>query len=407
MEKCTKAGYNELIVKGKCLNGQNYFLNGRIQNMRMTKKVTAMALASMMALSLAGCGGSSSTTATTAAATEAAKETTAAATEAAKEAATTAAAAAATTDVADKKVGISIYKFDDNFMTLYRTELVRYLTEDLGFKAENVVVQDGKGDQAEQTNQIQNFITQKYDVLILNLVQASSAPEITDMCKEAGIPVVYINREPDEAEEQRWVDEKINATYVGCDARQSGTYQGEEILETANKGDINSDGKVSYIMIQGDPENVDAQYRTEFSVKALTDAGMEVEELLKQRGDWDQAKAQQIAQDALNQYGDKIEVIFCNNDAMALGALQAIEAAGRKVNEDIYLVGVDALTEAVQNVIDGKQTGTVFNNHFAQAQAASDIAVKFLSGEKVDAVNMVNYEKVTKDNAQEILDMLK
>lgn len=370
--------------------------------MRMTKKVTAMALASMMALSLAGCG-SSSTTATTAAATEAA--TTAAA--AASEAATTAAEATGTTDVADKKVGISIYKFDDNFMTLYRTELVRYLTEDLGFKAENVVVQDGKGDQAEQTNQIQNFITQKYDVLILNLVQASSAPEITDMCKEAGIPVVYINREPDAAEEERWESEGLNATYVGCDARQSGTYQGEEILETANKGDINSDGKVSYIMIQGDPENVDAQYRTEFSVKALTDAGMEVEELLKQRGDWDQAKAQQIAQDALNQYGDKIEVIFCNNDAMALGALQAIEAAGRKVNEDIYLVGVDALTEAVQNVIDGKQTGTVFNNHFAQAQAASDIAVKFLSGEKVDAVNMVNYEKVTKDNAQEILDMLK
>ena len=370
--------------------------------MRMTKKVTAMALASMMALSLAGCG-SSSTTATTSAATEAA--TTAAA--AASEAATTAAEATGTTDVADKKVGISIYKFDDNFMTLYRTELVRYLTEDLGFKAENVVVQDGKGDQAEQTNQIQNFITQKYDVLILNLVQASYAPEITDMCKEAGIPVVYINREPDAAEEERWESEGLNATYVGCDARQSGTYQGEEILETANKGDINGDGKVSYIMIQGDPENVDAQYRTEFSVKALTDAGMEVEELLKQRGDWDQAKAQQIAQDALNQYGDKIEVIFCNNDAMALGALQAIEAAGRKVNEDIYLVGVDALTEAVQNVIDGKQTGTVFNNHFAQAQAASDIAVKFLSGEKVDAVNMVNYEKVTKDNAQEILDMLK
>ena len=313
--------------------------------MRMTKKVTAMALASMMALSLAGCG-SSSTTATTAAATEAA--TTAAA--AASEAATTAAEAAGTTDVADKKVGISIYKFDDNFMTLYRTELVRYLTEDLGFKAENVVVQDGKGDQAEQTNQIQNFITQKYDVLILNLVQASSAPEITDMCKEAGIPVVYINREPDATEEERWESEGLNATYVGCDARQSGTYQGEEILETANKGDINGDGKVSYIMIQGDPENVDAQYRTEFSVKALTDAGVKVEELLKQRGDWDQAKAQQIAQDALNQYGDKIEVIFCNNDAMALGALQAIEAAGRKVNEDIYLVGVEFLFERCRQI---------------------------------------------------------
>ena len=380
--------------------------------MRLTKKVTALALVSAMAMSLAACGGAKApeTTAAAAAATaatEAAKETEAA-TEAAKEAATEAAKeAAATGDLADKKVGISIYKFDDNFMTLYRTELVRYLTEDLGFKKENVVVQDGKGDQAEQTNQINNFITQKYDVLILNLVQASSAPEITDLCKENGIPVVYINREPDTAEEDRWASEGINATYVGCDARQSGTYQGEEILETANKGDINGDGKVSYIMIQGDPENVDAQYRTEFSVKALKDAGMETEELLMQRGDWDQARAQQIAQDALNQFGDKIEVIFCNNDAMALGALQSIEAAGRKVNEDIYLVGVDALTEAVQNVIDGKQTGTVFNDHFAQAKTAGDIAVKFLNGEKVDNVNMVDYKKVTTENAQEVLDMLK
>ncbi|WP_432627630.1 galactose ABC transporter substrate-binding protein [Brotaphodocola sp.] len=373
--------------------------------MRLTKKVTAMAMASAMILSMTACGGSTSSSATTAAPTEAAK-TEAAATEAASTAEAVK-EAAGDVDLSDKKVGISIYKFDDNFMTLYRTELQRYLTEDLGFKAENVVIQDGKGDQAEQTNQIQNFITQKYDVLILNLVQASSAPEITDMCKEAGIPVVFINREPDAAEEERWGNDKLQATYVGCDARQSGTYQGEEILETENKGDINGDGKVSYIMIQGDPENVDAQYRTEFSVKALTDGGMEVEELLKQRGDWDQAKAQQIAQDALNQYGDKIEVIFCNNDAMALGALQAIEAAGRTVNEDIYLVGVDALTEAVQNVIDGKQTGTVFNDHFAQAKMAADCAVSYLKGEDVDPVNMVDYIKVTKDNAQEILDKLK
>ena len=322
-------------------------------------------------------------------------------------AATTAAEATGTTDVADKKVGISIYKFDDNFMTLYRTELVRYLTEDLGFKAENVVVQDGKGDQAEQTNQIQNFITQKYDVLILNLVQASSAPEITDMCKEAGIPVVYINREPDAAEEERWESEGLNATYVGCDARQSGTYQGEEILETANKGDINGDGKVSYIMIQGDPENVDAQYRTEFSVKALTDAGMEVEELLKQRGDWDQARAQQIAQDALNQYGDKIEVIFCNNDAMALGALQAIEAAGRKVNEDIYLVGVDALTEALDNVASGKMTGTVFNDHFSQSHAAAIAAANYLTGTENEHYIGCDYVKVTADNVADIQEKLK
>lgn len=378
--------------------------------MRLTRKVTAMALASCMVLSMTACGGSKPAE-TTAAATEAptTAAATEAATEAAKEAETTAAAVAeaAGADMADKKVGISIYKFDDNFMTLYRTELERYLVEDLGFKKENITVQDGKGDQAEQTNQIQNFIASGVDVMILNLVQASSAPQVTDMCKDADIPVVYINREPDVAEEERWASDSINATYVGADARQSGTFQGEEIVETANKGDINGDGKVSYIMVQGDPENVDAQYRTEFSIKALTDAGLEVEELLLQRGDWDQAKGQQIVQDALTQFGDKIEVVFCNNDAMALGALQAIDAAGRKVNEDIYLVGVDALTEAVQNVVDGKMTGTVFNDHFSQAQTAADVAVKFLSGEKVDPVNMVDYVKVTSANAAEILEKVK
>ena len=375
--------------------------------MRLVKKVTAAAMASAMALSLAACGGGN--TATTAAPTEAAKETAAAseaATEAAKEAAETAANAAGTADVADKKVGISIYKFDDNFMTLYRQELQRYLTEDLGFKPENVVIQDGKGDQAEQTNQINNFITQKYDVLILNLVQASSAPEITDMCKEAGIPVVYINREPDEAEEQRWVDEKINATYVGCDARQSGTYQGEEILETETKGDINGDGKVSYIMIQGDPENVDAQYRTEKSIERLSQ-DIEVEELTKQRGDWDQTKGQEITANALSQYGDKIDVVFCNNDAMALGALQAIEAAGRTVNKDIYLVGVDALVEVVENVMNDKMTGTVFNDYFGQAHKAADVALDFVNGKDVDNVYMVDYVKVTTENAGDILEMIK
>ena len=113
---------------------------------------------------------------------------------------------------------------------------------------------------------------------------------IRDRVKTAGIPTVLINREPTEGEMA--VYDKI--AYVGCDAAQSGTYQGELILETENKGDINGDGVVSYIMIQGDPENVDAQLRTEYSVKALEDAGVKVEQLDMQRGDWDQNKGQEI-----------------------------------------------------------------------------------------------------------------
>ena len=381
--------------------------------MRLTKKVMALAMASCMAMSLAGCGGggSAETTAapaetTTAAAAEA--ETTAA--DAAAEAETTAADAAAAVegkDPSEIKVGISIYQFADNFMTLYREELQRYLVEECGLKAENISVMDGKNDQGEQMNQIRNFITQGYDVMIINLVQASSEPTVTEECNGAGIPVVYINREPEAEREEAWVTDGIKATYVGADARQSGTYQGEEIVELENKGDADGDGVVRYIMVQGDPENVDAQYRTEKSIEALTAAGVEVEELVKMRGDWDQTKGQEITANALSQHGAKIDVVFCNNDAMALGALQAIEAANRKVNEDIYLVGVDALVEVVEHVMNGKMTGTVFNDYFGQAHTAADKALDFVNGKEVDNVYMVDYVKVTPENAAEILELIK
>jgi methyl-galactoside transport system substrate-binding protein len=292
------------------------------------------------------------------------------------------------------KVGITIYKFDDNFMTLYREELQKYLKEELSNDqvTYDVTVVDGKNDQAEQTNQIQTFIADKYDVIIANLVQSSAASTVINMCKDANIPVIFINREPTAEDLDLW--DKV--AYVGADARQSGTMQGEIILDLDNKGDINGDGKVSYVMVIGDPENVDAQYRTEFSIKALTDGGVQVEELVAQRGDWDQAKGQEIVAAALTQYGDAIEVVFCNNDAMALGARQAIESAGRKVGEDIYLVGVDALDEVVSYVEAGAITGTVLNDHVGQAHTAADVAVKAVNGEALEKNYTVDYVKVTK-----------
>ena len=225
------------------------------------KKALSLLTVSAMAVSmLAGCGSSKPAETTAAATTAAAAETTtAAATEAASEAATEAAAAATDADLSDKKVGVCIYQFSDNFMTLFRNELQDYLVS-LGFKAENIEIMDGANDQATQTNQIQNFITKGVDCLIINPVNSSSAATITDMVTAANIPLVYINREPDAQEEQRWADENMKVCYVGCDARQSGTMQGEIIADLENHGDINGDGKVSYIMIEGDPENVDAQY---------------------------------------------------------------------------------------------------------------------------------------------------
>ena len=304
------------------------------------------------------------------------------------------------------KVGVSIYQFTDNFMTLYRNEIEAYFksleTEDVKFE---ITMADGKNDMAEQTNQIQNFITQGMAVIILNLVQTSSADAVIDQIVAAGIPLVLINREPlaydadgntlDEAYEG--ILNNAQVCYVGADARQSGTFQGEMVAELENHGDINGDGKISYIMIEGDPENIDAQYRTEFSVKALVDAGYEVECLDDQVGNWDQTKGQELCANALTAYGDKIEVVFCNNDAMALGAATAIQTAGRVVGEDIYLLGVDALEEAVQLVKDGEMTGTVLNDHIGQSHAAVDVAIKLLKGEEIDNYYWVDYVKVNKE----------
>ena len=292
-------------------------------------------------------------------------------------------------------VGVAIYQFDDNFMTLYRNEIEAYFkTLETDTVKYNVTIVDGKNDMATQTDQIKTFITQGMDVIICNLVQTSSAELIIDEVVAANIPLVLINREPlgDNGDESySGILDNANVCYVGADARQSGTYQGEIVLSLPDKGDINGDGKVSYVMIQGDPENPDAQYRTQFSVQALTDAGMEVECLADQVGMWATDKGQEIAATALSQHGEAVEVIFCNNDGMALGAAAAIEAAGRTVGKDIYLLGVDALEECQEMVANGTMTGTVLNDHIGQSHTAVDVAIKALNGEAIDNYYWVDY----------------
>ena len=295
------------------------------------------------------------------------------------------------------KVGVCIYQFNDNFMTLYRTELEKYLKETYNA---DVTVVDGKNDQTEQTNQINSFIAEGVDVLIVNLVQSTSAATVIDLVEAAGIPTVFINREPSEEDMEKWTG-KI--AYVGADARQSGTFQGEIVAATENKGDFNGNGTVDYVMIMGDPENVDAQYRTEYSIKALNDAGITTNKLFEQRGDWLQENGQQLAATALAQFGQDMDVIFCNNDAMALGAYQAIGDAGRVVNEDIYLLGVDALAECVEMVANGTMTGTVLNDHIGQSHTAADVAIQAANGEEMNAYYWVDYVKVTAENATEFM----
>lgn len=350
------------------------------------KKIVSLLLVLAMVLTLAACGGSKT------------PETQAPDNQAAAPAETQAAAPAS--DVTTYNVGVAIYQYNDNFMTLYRQEIEAYFktleTDTVKYKISMV---DGKNDMGEQTNQIETFITQGMDVIILNLVQTSSAEVLIDKIVAADIPLVLINREPlgDNGDESyAGILDNAEVCYVGADARQSGTFQGEIVAELENNGDMNGNGKIDYVMIEGDPENIDAQYRTQYSIQALTDAGLEVNCLVDNVGNWDQTKGQEIAAAALAQYGDEIDVIFCNNDAMALGAAAAIDAAGRKVGEDILLLGVDALDECQEMVKNGTMTGTVLNDHIGQSHTAVDVAVKLLNGEAIDNYYWVDYVKVTK-----------
>lgn len=299
-------------------------------------------------------------------------------------------------------IGVAIYQYDDNFMTEYRKELEKYFGE-LGEENGNEYVidmQDGKNDQANQTEQINNFIAQGKDVIIANLVDPTAANNIITQAQAADIPVVLINREPSPEDLEVW-DGKT--TYVGADATQSGTFQGEMIADLENNGDINGDGVVSHITLLGDPGNVDAQQRTEFSIKALEEAGIDHKALQEpQQGDWDAARGEEITQSAIEQFGEDLEVIFSNNDGMALGAVQAIQSAGRVVGEDIYIVGVDAIPDAMELLEDGDLTGTVLNNHFSQSHTAADVAVKLMNGEDVSSYYWLDYVKVTKPEDAEL-----
>lgn len=300
------------------------------------------------------------------------------------------------------EVGVAIYQYNDNFMTEYRKELESYFGE-LGEETGNeyvVDMQDGKNDQANQTEQINNFIAQGKDVIIANLVDPTAANNVINKAKEADIPVVLINREPNPSDLEVW---EGKTTYVGADATQSGTFQGEMIADLDDNGDINGDGVVSHITLLGDPGNVDAQQRTEYSIRALEEAGIDNKALQEpQQGDWDAARGEEITQSALEQFGEDLEVIFSNNDGMALGAVQAIQSAGREVNEDIYIVGVDAIPDAMELLKSGDLTGTVLNNHFSQSHTAADIAIKLMNGEDVSPYYWLDYVKVTEADDAEL-----
>ena len=315
-------------------------------------------------------------------------------------------------DMADVSIGVCIYKFDDTFMTNVRN-FMQAQADSLGAGLEIV---DSQNKQPTQNEQVDPFITKGVTALAVNPVDRTAAGPLVEKASAAGLPIVFLNREPEPDVMQSY--DKV--WYVGAKAEESGTMSGEIIADywNANKeaADKNGDGKLQYIMVTGEPGHQDATLRTEYSVKALEAAGIEVEEIGNDTAMWDKVKATDLMNAFITSQGiDKIEAVLCNNDDMALGVIEALKANGYNTGDAakfVPVVGVDATAPALEAMANGSLLGTVLNDAENQGIATTNIAAMAAAGQEITSDNIgyeitdgkyvwVPYVKITGDNYQD------
>lgn len=304
------------------------------------------------------------------------------------------------------KIGATIYKYDDNFMSSVRREL----EADAKDRAD-LIINDSQNDQAKQLEQIDTMISKGVNVLAINLVDPKAATTVIEKAKAAELPVVFFNKEPDQAA----MDSYDKCWYVGTVSKESGVIQGEVIAQEweANKEawDKNGDGKIQYVLLKGEPGHPDAEARTKYSIETLNEKGIETEELAIDTAMWDAAKATEKMDAWIAKFGDKIEFVICNNDAMASGAVASLEKEGY-FSEDKFMpvVGVDAIPEIITLIESGKIVGTVLNDAKGQGLATIDLSVNAATGKdvvegtdwKLDGKAVrVPYKGITKANINE------
>jgi methyl-galactoside transport system substrate-binding protein len=305
-------------------------------------------------------------------------------------------------------IGCAIYKFDDTFMTGVRKAILK--TAEGKAKVDMV---DSQNSQATQSDKVDLFITKKVKALAINPVDRAAAGVIVQKAKAAGIPVVFFNREPFKDDLAKY----DKAYYVGAIAEQSGTMEGKlavDYWKAHPEADRNHDGVLQYVMLKGEPGHQDAELRTKFSIKAVEDAGIKVQKLAEDTGMWDRVKGQEKMAAFLAAHKD-IEFVFANNDDMALGAIEALKAAGYfKGGKYMPVVGVDATAPALAALKDGTLLGTVLNDAKNQGAATASLARVLAKGEQPTRANVgyevkdgkyvwVDYKPITKTNMQDAL----
>ena len=273
-----------------------------------------------------------------------------------------------------------------------------------------VTVRDAVGSQKTQNDQVKEMIDEGCNILCINLVDRTDPSEIIDCAKEKNIPIIFFNREPVAEDMMQW--DKLY--YVGAKARQSGQMQGEIAADLILKDksiDKNHDGKIQYVVLEGEMGHQDAIVRTDSSVETILAKGIKMEKLSYEIANWKRAQAQNRMEQLIRQYGNTIELVLSNNDDMALGALDSYRLMGYTKDDMPMMLGVDGMQEALEAVKDGRLTGTVYNDKEGQAQIMAAIVFASVSGKGLDGINFENltevylpYQKVTIDNVDNYLE---
>ncbi len=378
------------------------------------RKALALTLAAAMALSLAACTGSTTSESSSAAADSSGSADTSETGDGSE---------AASTSSGDFDVTVLYYAYSDTYISSVRTAL----DADLTAAGITYTDYDSNNSQTTQNEYIDTAIANGTDLLIVNMVTSGSsdtANSICDKAEAAGIPVIFFNRAVEEDDNAGAVlGTRSNIAFVGTDAPEAGHMQGEMIgnylIENYDAVDLNGDGEISYAMFMGDASNVEAIYRTQYSVEdanaILTENGYpelvyfdstnENKYQLDMTGAWSAQAAMEYMQTNLASYseanGNMIELIICNNDNMAEGCITALQAAGYNNGEGtttIPVFGVDATDSAQQLIANGTMTGTIKQDAEGMAECIALLATNVMNGEDL----LANTDSYTKDTANSL-----
>jgi ABC-type sugar transport system substrate-binding protein len=289
-------------------------------------------------------------------------------------------------------IGVSMQSFDDNFQTLLRNGIVERAGE---LEDVEVQVEDSQRDVAKQLSQVNNFIASGVDAIIVTLADTAAAPAMTAAAEAAGVPLVYVNLEPENV-----ATLPDNQAYVGSKETESGTLGATkacEILKAQGKEEA-----AGALILMGDLVHNAAVLRTQSVHDVLaTDACDFIEIADEQSAGWMRTNALDLMTNWLTS-GEPFDAVFANNDEMAIGAIQAMKSAGVAM-EDVVVVGVDATVDGLAAMQAGELDVTVFQNAAGQAAGAVDAALALARGEAVEQVVYIPFELVTPDNMADYL----